>query len=133
MENMIQTEAAQAVSKTMKYKADDLTPKGTEFIHSSMRIPFLAFLFNDGFLVHTCRADFDAFITNRPVKSKSSKGPANIVLLHDKREQLQIKVNGMMCKEAQHRYSVFLKMYLKHGHAFISKLNEQMKFIKKAA
>lgn len=131
MENINEMEAAPAASYTIKYKVDDLTPKGTETVHSSMRIPFLAFLFNDGFLVHARKSDFDLFITNTPVKSK--KGLAEIDLVHEKREPIQIKVNGLMCKEAKKRYAVFLKMYLKHGHLFISQLNKQMKFIKSAA
>lgn len=130
MQHTIQ-EATPVVSLNLKYK--EIAPKGTESIHTSMRIPFLAFLFNDGFLVHSCKADFDAFITNRLVKSTSKKGLANIALLHCKREPLQIKLDGTMCKETQQRYAVFLKMYLKHGHVFISRLNEQMKFIKQAA
>lgn len=92
----------------MKYKFD-VEPESPEVLHAELLKPFTVFLINGGRIGFE-RGNRIEYRVHGGVKGKS-------VTINMK--------TGELCKTGRDQYSLFLRMYLRHGGDFIRKLNQQ--------
>lgn len=92
----------------LKYKFD-VEPESPEVLHAELLKPFTVFLVNGGRLGMQ-RGNRIEYRVHGGVKGKS-------VTINMK--------TGELCKTGRDQYSLFLRMYLRHGGDFIRKLNQQ--------
>ncbi|MBL8321119.1 MAG: hypothetical protein JNJ93_02510 [Acinetobacter sp.] len=85
-----------------------LEPKGAKRIHVALAIPFEIHLLNSGSKAN--------FVRHQALVQYWRKG----------QKTMEINAFGEMNKPMQEAYAAFLKLYLKHGQAFIRNLREQV-------
>ena len=99
----------------MNYLNTPIKPEGGKTIHLQLAGPFETWLLNDGYQAK--------FIRHVPCVRYSMPN----------KETLEIDGTGKMNAEAQKRYAIFLKQYLKVGKSLIESLRAQTPKILKVA
>lgn len=87
------------------YKAKDVQPSNPAVVPTRLCKAFTTFLLNGG---------YQGFDVEDHAEFKKPKSPS-----------IHISLNGVICKQGQKQYALFLQIYLRTGANFLERLNRQ--------